>query len=303
MENYNDIEASVIILTKNAEANINETLSIVLSQETAKKLEVIVIDSGSTDRTVEIIRNFPEIKLVQKNPEEFQHGKTRNFGGRMSRGKYLVFLNGDAIPKDKYWLNGLLNNFLQDEKVAGVYSRHLPKENCHIYMALQILEGMKPIKEISNFAYLSDDDLQRHALSLIRFSTVSCAIRKDIWNKMPFSENLLHAEDQEWSKRILEMGYSIIYEPSSIVFHSHNYTLKQVFKYHYDDSKSFNAILKRKKTLKSFFFPVQCVLDLTHIIKYGRKRGYNLGNIVKEGVIAVLFRLSALFGNICGNYI
>lgn len=303
----NDIEVSILILTKDAEANIHRTLSMILNQKIKEKIEVTVIDSGSRDRTIEIIKSFADVRLVQRRSEEFGHGRTRNLAGRMGKGKYLVFLNGDAVPKDKYWLSRLLDNFEQDEKVVAVYSRHLPKKNCHIYMALQILDGMGPVKKICNFSYLSDDDRQRHMLSLIRFSTVSCAIRKEIWDKMPFTENLPHGEDQEWAKRMLEMGYTIIYEPTSIVFHSHNYSLRQVFKYYYDDTKSFNAILKSKKTLVIFFgkiltLPFQSLIDSIFIISYGNKKGYTLSQIVKEVIIASLARLSALFGKMYGNY-
>jgi rhamnosyltransferase len=302
----NNIKVSIIILTKNAESNIRATLSKVFTQEINKNLEVIVIDSGSTDRTVEIIKQFPGATLVQKRPDEFQHGKTRNIGGKMARGKYLVFLNGDAIPKDKKWLSSLLNNFERNEKVVGVYSRHIPKENCHIYMALKISSGMGPIKEIKNFSCLSGNDLQRHMFNFIRFSTVSCVVRKEIWNQMPFVEDLPLAEDQQWAKSVLDAGYTIVYEPSSVVIHSHNYTIGQQFKYHYSNSIAFNTILGTKKPFLNFawqilFFPVLSFKETFPIAKYGRAKGYTIHQIFREIAIAISLRFSALVGEICGN--
>ena len=302
----NNIEVSIIILTNNAESNIHETLLMVFSQEIDKKLEVIIIDSGSTDRTLEIIKKFPGVILVQKRPDEFQHGKTRNIGGKMARGKYLVFLNGDAVPNDKKWLSSLLNNFVRDEKVVGAYSRHIPKENCHIYMALEISGGMGPLKEIKNFSFLSGNDLQRYMPNLIRFSTVSCAIKKEIWNQMPLDENLPLAEDQQWGKRMLEAGYTIVYEPSSVVIHSHNYTMRQKFKYHYSNSITFNTILGTKKPFLNFawqilFFPVLSFKESFPIAKYGRAKGYTIHQIFSEIVIAIFLRFSALLGEIYGN--
>ena len=302
----NNIEVSIIILTKNAESNIHETLSMVSSQEINQKLEVIVIDSGSTDKTLEIIKKFSGVTLVQKRPDEFQHGKTRNIGGKMARGRYLVFLNGDAVPKDTKWLGSLLNNFERDEKAVGVYSRHIPKENCHIYMVLEISSGMGPIKDIKNFSFLAGNDLQRHMSNLIRFSTVSCAIKKEIWNQMPFAEDLPLAEDQQWAKSVLDAGYTIIYEPSSVVIHSHNYTMRHMFKYYYNNSIAFNTILGKKKSFLNFAwkllsFPILSFQEMLPIAKYGRAKGYTIHQIFREIAIAISLRFSALLGEICGN--
>lgn len=302
----NDIIASIIILTKNAASNIHETLSMILSQEINRKLEVIVIDSGSTDGTIKIVKKFSGVTLVQKGADEFQHGKTRNIGGKMARGRYLVFLNGDAIPQDRIWLSSLLNNFDKDEKIIGVYSRHIPKEDCHIYMALEILNGMKPIKEIKNFLYLTDNDLQRHMLDFIRFSTVSCAIKKKLWDQMPFAENLPLAEDQQWAKSVLEAGYSIVYEPSSVIIHSHNYTFRQMFNYYYNNSIAFNRIFNKKKSFLGFtwqiLFRLVLILQETFFIaKYGWAKDYPIHKIFREIVIAISLRCSALLGDICGN--
>ena len=72
----NNIDVSIIILTKNEEKNIYNTISMVLTQESNYKFETIVIDSGSKDKTIAIVRGFSEVKLIQIKPEEFHHGIT-----------------------------------------------------------------------------------------------------------------------------------------------------------------------------------------------------------------------------------
>ncbi|GAI52085.1 unnamed protein product [marine sediment metagenome] len=90
-----------------------------------EKFEVIIIDSGSTDKTIEIAKEYP-VRLIQIKPEEFGHGKTRNYGADISEGEYLVFLTQDAIPFDNNWLRYLISN-LEDENVAGVYNKQIPR--------------------------------------------------------------------------------------------------------------------------------------------------------------------------------
>jgi len=302
----NGIDVSIIILTKNAEKNIHNTISMILNQETKYKFEAIIIDSGSEDKTIEIVKGFPDVKLIQNKPEEFQHGRTRNLGGKTAKGKYLVFLNGDAIPRDRFWLDSLLKNFEVDETIVGVYSRHLPKENCHFYIATEILNGMRPIKELRKSSYLLDDDFKWNLFRLIHFSTVSCAIKKEIWEIFPFCEDLPLGEDQDWSKRVLETGYSIVYEPTSVVFHSHNRSLIEIFRHYYNCALVFNSIFKLKKSIAHFLGRIlilfyYILVEIVYIIKYAQSKNYNCYRVLKEIVIAVFSRSSGTLGEICGD--
>jgi len=214
------IDISIIIPAKNEGENIRRCLDIVMAQECSCIFEVIVIDSGSQDDTVAIVKKNKNIRLIEIRPDEFGHGKTRNFGAKMAQGNFLVFLNADAIPHDHQWLSALIDEFAGDDKIAGVYSRHVPKNGCHLYMARDLEKSM-PAKRMEKA--LAD----RHDYFL--FSTVSAAIRKDIWSAYPFLDEILIAEDQDWAARVLQGGYKLVYTPASIVRHSHNYSLKELF--------------------------------------------------------------------------
>ena len=299
---------SIVILTKNASEILTESLKIIFSQDITEGLEVIIVDSGSTDNTCEIIRKFPQVKLIENPPEQFQHGRTRNLGGKTAIGKYLVFLNGDAIPADTHWLKGMLDNLKHDENVAGVYSRHLPKQDCYGYMALELLRGMKPLKEISSFSHLSEAERQLYARRLIRFSTVSCTVRKELWDKTYFVETLPVGEDQEWAKRVLEAGYSIVYEPLSRVVHSHNYSLCQLFKYRYENAISFNAILNTKISLVSLFGrlllqPLYFLRESIHIKRYCHQQKYSFLMTIREIFVSFFSCIVIILGEIYGNIV
>jgi len=123
------MDISIIIPTKNAGAEFNKCLACISQQKTKHKYEVIVIDSGSTDNTLNILTKYP-VRLIKIAPEEFGHGKTRNLGARLAQGDYLVYITQDAIPATGNWLDRLIKDMRQDNQIAGAYSRNLPKPGC-----------------------------------------------------------------------------------------------------------------------------------------------------------------------------
>jgi glycosyltransferase involved in cell wall biosynthesis len=227
--NKESVNVSIIIPAKNEEENIGKCLEAVYNQEISYRIEVIVIDSGSSDRTLDIVKRYPTVQREQIQSREFGHGKTRNLGAEGSKGDYIVFLNADAIPIDKYWLNSLIAPLTKDKKIAGIYSRHIPKEGCYLYMVRDIQKTMPGESMVRSQAKLLD---------FMIFSTVSCAIPREIWRKYPFKDDIIIAEDQEWAGRVLGQGLKIVYEPASRVYHSHNYTPRQLFEIKRNVAKS-----------------------------------------------------------------
>ncbi len=230
-----DLKASIIILTKNAESTIGAALDNVFSSKLKGQFEVIVIDSGSTDTTKQIIKKYP-VRFCEIPAEKFSHGGTRNMGAEFAQGEFLVFLTQDAIPRDENWLATLLDSFDKYE-VVGVYGRQIPRQVSPIeefylgflYPGQRILKKNIPKKE--------------HLLKDIFFSNVNSAIKKSIWEKYRFNENLIMSEDQEWSRRVLEDGYAVLYEPSAAVYHSHNYGPLQLLRRNFDSGMSLKGIV------------------------------------------------------------
>lgn len=132
------IEVSVVIPVKNGERYLDRVLKKVFSQNINSKLEVIIIDSGSQDSTLEIAGKYP-VKVVEISAEEFGHGRTRNQGAQIASGEIIVFLNADAIPRDENWLKSLITNLKNGEKIAGAYSRIYPRADCNPLRSWEIL--------------------------------------------------------------------------------------------------------------------------------------------------------------------
>ncbi len=212
------VDISVIIPARNEGKRIGFCLEAIYSQETTFSYEIIVIDSGSTDNTLDVVRQYPAIRLSRILPEQFGHGKTRNLGAQKALGRYLVFLNADAIPCDSQWLNALIEPFEKDNSrshLAGVFSRHIPAPNCHLYMARDLLESMPDTPILRTHAGKFD---------FMLFSTVSAAVPRSVWETYPFDNEIQIAEDQQWARDVLADGLSILYHPGSVVRHSHNYS-------------------------------------------------------------------------------
>jgi rhamnosyltransferase len=236
-------EVSVIILTKNGGPEFARCLDGVFAQETAWPYEVLVIDSGSTDGTLEVARRYP-MRLIQIRPEEFNHGTTRNLGAEQARGRYIAFLTQDTIPADAHWLSPLAAT-LQDASVAGAFSRQLPKANCNV-LARRALERwvaggtervVKALPNPEQYAALSPWE----RFWLATFDDVSSCIRKDVWQRFPFAQ-VSFGEDIEWATRVLEAGYRLVYEPASQVYHSHNRSVSYELKRTYVDHQNLHRL-------------------------------------------------------------
>jgi len=215
------------LLTKNDAPNVSSCLNAIYSQDGIDPFEVIAIDSGSTDGTLDVLKRFP-VQLRQIPPESFHHARTRNLAAACAKGEILVFLSQDAIPASSRWLRTLLSNF-DDAQVGAVYGRQLPKPGSSVERqdALNTLYGAQRIvkdpRAHNDFGYL-----------FYHFSNVNSALRHSIWRSVHFPENLKVFEDIGIAKRVLDAGWKIVYEPEAPVFHSHTHSTAGLFKRYFD---------------------------------------------------------------------
>jgi len=248
-------KVSVIIPTKNGGENIEKCLNGIFTQETRFDYEVIVIDSGSSDDTAQIVNRFP-VRFVEIEPREFGHGKTRNLGASLAIGKYLVYTVQDAYAANEHWLDRLLMALEENNRAAGAYSRWLPKSDCNPHESRWIAQTFGPIRETRNLDGVDKEYYLRNMSRFILFSDVSSCIRKTVWGEIPFDETLSFAEDQQWAKKVLEAGYSVVYEPSSKVYHSHNDSPVRCFRSMFDAGASFSQISGKTSNLVVALFGI-----------------------------------------------
>jgi rhamnosyltransferase len=223
---------SVIIPVKDGGDDLRRCLDGVARQRTDEAVETLIVDSGSSDGSVELAQS-KGARVLEVRASGFRHGATRNFAAAQARGDVLVFTTQDAHAADEHWLERLCAPLRTDEDVAGVYGRQIPN-----------VDAPPPERFFLEFLYGPSPRVQRARdatdLSLLTtlFSNVNSAIRHSFWERFPFADDMFFAEDQDWSRRVLLAGYAIRYEPDAAVRHSHAYTLTTAFKRFFDTGAS-----------------------------------------------------------------
>ncbi len=221
------VRVSIVIPSFNGGVLFRECLEAIFSQETDIPFEVLIIDSGSTDGTLERLKGLP-IRLYEIGPGEFNHGDTRNKGIGLAKGEFVVLMTQDALPMDRRWLEALIKPFNEDPLVAGVYARQVPRDDADVLTKRHLDEWLtgRTQRHVSKITDRERYDKMRpmEKYFFCNFDDVCSAIRKDVWKKIPY-EKTDFGEDIEWSKKALEAGFRIVYEPAARVAHSHSRSL------------------------------------------------------------------------------
>ncbi len=232
-------KVSVVIPTLNAGPDFEELLRKVFAQEgDFELLEVLVVDSGSTDGTDELARRCGA-SVHRISRREFDHGATRNLGISLARGEYVALTVADAVPLDEGWLGAMVEDLELDERVAGVYGRQVPRPeaspltrvllnslaSASLERREQFAGGPERYREmpprkrrLTAFGRARLAAFERRGLAA--FDNVSSCLRRSVWEEVPF-EKTSFGEDIRWGKRVVEAGHKIVYEPRSAVLHSH----------------------------------------------------------------------------------
>ena len=197
---------SIIIRTLNESKHISLCLNAIKNQN-YKNYEVIIVDSGSSDDTIQRALSIMDCKVLNCVQDDYFPGISLNLGCKESDGEFLVFLSAHCIPCDNDWLTNLINPFLDNAKIAGTYGRQLP------------LPHSKPedVRDLL-ITFGSEDKLQQVDSF---FHNANSAILKKVWKIFPFDDKAKNIEDRIWANSVISNGFEIFYSSNSKVFHFH----------------------------------------------------------------------------------
>jgi rhamnosyltransferase len=228
--------ASIVMLTKNEIHNLRRSFPVILGQSVDVSYEVIVIDSGSTDGTVDFVERYAamdaRVRLIQLPQGAFHHARTRNLGADLANGRYVVFLSGDAIPVDDRWLAELLAPLRSndDSLIAGAYARQLPRASADVVTVCRTGYNYGPDPLVKG------RDLEMSQKERYFFSTVCCCVDLARVATPLFDATYPVDEDITLSRRIIDGGLRIAYSPGAAVEHSHNLSGWDLMRRYYDNA-------------------------------------------------------------------
>lgn len=205
------MKCSIVIRCYNEEQHIGRLLSGIL-QQTYQNVEIIVVDSGSTDATLSIASRYP-VKIVSIQPEEFSFGYSLNIGCQAATGEFIVIASAHVYPLYGDWLERLLSPFC-NPKIALVYGKQQGNEITK-YSEHQVFATWFPDQSNSH---------QNHPFC----NNANAAIRRSLWEQLPYDESLTGLEDLDWAKRVMQLGYKIAYAAKAEIVHVHDETPQRI---------------------------------------------------------------------------
>ncbi|MFQ6678715.1 MAG: alcohol dehydrogenase catalytic domain-containing protein [Fidelibacterota bacterium] len=209
-------KVSIIIRTLNESKYLGALLDAIQNQ-TYQHVETIIVDSGSTDGTLDLASKNSQ-KVIEIEPEDFTFGFAINNGIQNSTGDLICILSAHTLPEHNRWLEELVNGFIQTSstnKIALSYGKQVGNDQ----------SNYSEIREFTKM-YHNDEIIQKKPDYFC--NNANSLIRKDLWKEHPFDEALTGLEDIEWSKYWMDKGYQIIYKPKANIFHFHHETGDQI---------------------------------------------------------------------------
>ena len=207
---------TIAILTKDGGDILVRALDAIASQRTSLRVELLAVDSGSSDGTLDRLRDAGA-QVLQIPPEDFNFGGTRDFAYDHAQGDIVVNLSQDAVPASEYWLESLIAP-LNDPEVAIACGRSVPDSE---------RDGSQFAWERNGYFYFTREMrrfARRHGRGV---SFANSAVRRSVWEEFRFRPQVL-GEDFQFQMNCTEAGYRVRFPDGAEVLHHHQYDVRSL---------------------------------------------------------------------------
>ncbi len=217
-------EISILLPIRDGGPLLERVISRIQQQETSHTFEIICIDSGSPADQIDRLRRSG-VRILEISVDRFNHGLTRDLGARAATGEVIVFLNQDAMPAEATWLERLV------EPLQGIGA---PAAAQGEILEFPPSEWSAPGRFFwdsggPRFYFTSESTSWIKRFGGIGFSTVNAAIRREVWERVPFGWAPI-LEDKKWQAEVVRRGWRVVEAPDAAVFHSHDYALGSLWR-------------------------------------------------------------------------
>jgi glycosyltransferase involved in cell wall biosynthesis len=246
---------SIVLRAFNEEKHIGRLLSGILEQKVSA-VEIILVDSGSTDATLAIASRYP-VRVLSILPEEFTFGRSLNIGCSAAQGEFIVLASAHVYPVYPDWLERLLAPF-EDEKVALVYGKQRGNRTTR-FSEHQIYAKWFP-------------DVSKPHQKIPFCNNANAAIRRSLWQMRPYDEELPGLEDLDWATWAMEEGFHIAYAAEAEIIHVHDETPRAVFNRYRREAMALHRIRPQERFGLADFgtlFISNVISDIWHALNQG----------------------------------
>ncbi len=273
-----DIRCSIVIRAYNEEKHLGRLLTGIMRQNLAEK-EIILVDSGSSDRTLEIAAQYP-LKLVQINPQEFTFGRSLNRGIAAAQGEFIAIISAHCFPVYPDWLDQLIAPFT-DPQVAVSYGKQRGGET-NQYSEHQWFKQ-----------YFPDHSIARQAHPYCH--NANAAIRRSLWLEHPYNENITGLEDLAWGSWAFEQGYAIAYAAEAEIIHLHDENPAQAYNRYRREAIAMKQLLPKSRFSLWNFLRLTSTTILSDLAQARRE-----GVLRKRFASILWFRIMQYWGTFMG---
>ena len=228
---------SIVVRAYNEEKHIGRLLTGIM-QQTIDNVQIILVDSGSTDATTAIAAHYP-VTILHIHPDDFTFGRSLNLGIGYAKAEFIVAASAHVYPVYPDWLDRLLEPF-QNPNIALVYGRQRGDEHTK-FSEQQVFTQWYPDQTRLN---------QTHPFC----NNANAAIRRSAWQQHPYDETLTGLEDLAWAGWALDQGFRLAYNAEAEVVHVHNETPRGVYNRYRREAMAFKRIYPQERFSLGHFF-------------------------------------------------